>query len=226
MTVTSAPPHLDRLLRLMAWMSPAFPVGAFSYSAGLETAVADTHVLNAAQLRSWTALSLLRGMLWNDAVLLAESWRNAEDEAALCEIAALARALAGSAERSRETVNLGDAFIEAARAWPCAALARLPKQPTYPVAAGAVAAAHGVPLIDMLAAYLHSGMSQLVSAGIRLGVAGQKDGLAILAALEPDIAATALRAGEATLDDLGSATIIADTAPLRHEVQATRLFRS
>ncbi|NTB96539.1 urease accessory protein UreF [Agrobacterium tumefaciens] len=214
------------LLRLMAWMSPAFPVGGFSYSGGLEKAVEDRRVGDAAALRGWLETLLRHGSLWNDAVFLAHAWRSAGDAAVLSETADLARALAGSAERYRETVLLGDAFVAAAGAWPNAVLDLLPKDVPYPVAIGAIAAGHAVPLRETIAAFLHAGASQIISAGIRLGVAGQKDGVAILAASEAIIAEMAARAMQSTLDDLGSATIIADTATMRHETQGTRLFRS
>lgn len=214
------------LLRLMAWMSPAFPVGGFSYSGGLEKAVEDRRIGDAAGLRDWLETLLRHGSLWNDAVFLAHAWRSAGDAAILSETADLARALAGSAERYRETVLLGDAFVAAAGAWPHAVLDLLPKDVPYPIAVGAVAAGHAVPLRETIAAFLHAGASQIVSAGIRLGVAGQKDGVAILAASEAIIAEMAARAMQSTLDDLGSATIIADTAAMRHETQGTRLFRS
>lgn len=214
------------LLRLMAWMSPAFPVGGFSYSGGLEKAVEDRRVGDAAGLLGWVEVLLRSGSLWNDAVFLADAWRNGQDASALSETADLARALAGSAERYRETVLLGDAFVAAAGAWPHAVLELLPKELPYPVAVGAVAAGHAVPLRETLAAFLHAGVSQIVSAGIRLGVAGQKDGVAILAASETTIGDMAAQAAQSTLDDLGSAAIIADTASMRHEMQGTRLFRS
>ena len=214
------------LLRLMAWLSPAFPVGGFSYSGGLEKAVEDGRVRDAAGLGDWVETLLRHGSLWNDAVFLAHAWRSSQDAAALSETADLGRALAGSAERYRESVLLGDAFIAAAGAWPHAVLELLPKEAPYPVAIGAIAAGHGVPLRETLAAFLHAGVSQIVSAGIRLGVAGQKDGVAILAASEAVIADVAARALLSTLDDLGSATVIADTAAMRHETQGTRLFRS
>ncbi|MGV1945137.1 MULTISPECIES: urease accessory protein UreF [unclassified Agrobacterium] len=214
------------LLRLMAWMSPAFPVGGFSYSGGLEKAVEDRRVSDAAGLYGWVEVLLRSGSLWNDAVFLADAWRNGTDAVALSEAADLARALAGSAERYRETVLLGDAFVAAAGAWPNAVLELLPKEVPYPVAIGAVAAGHGVPLLETVAAFLHAGVSQIVSAGIRLGVAGQKDGVAILAESEASIGEMAARAVQSTLNDLGSATVIADTATMRHEMQGTRLFRS
>lgn len=130
------------LLRLMAWMSPAFPVGGFSYSGGLEKAVEDGRVRGAAGLLGWVEVLLCHGSLWNDAIFLAEAWRNGEDAAVLNETADLARALAGSAERYRETVLLGDAFVAAAGAWPHAVLELLPKDVPYPIAVGAVAAGH------------------------------------------------------------------------------------
>ena len=121
---------------------------------------------------------------------------------------------------------LGDAFLSAAGAWPDEVFDRLPRHVAYPVAIGAVAGAHGVALEKAIAAFLHAYLSQAVSAGIRLGVAGQKDGVAILSRLEGDITSVVKRAAASTLDDLGSATIQADIMSLRHETQSTRLFRS
>jgi urease accessory protein len=102
----------------------------------------------------------------------------------------------------------------------------LPKAAAYPVAVGAVAAAHGVGCDKAVAAYLHAAVSQGVSASIRLSVCGQKDGVAVIAALEETVVTVAKRASSATLDDLGSAAIQADIVALRHETQRVRLFRS
>jgi urease accessory protein len=218
--------ELQALLRLTAWLSPAFPVGSFAYSGGLERAVHDGLVKDAASLENWIETLIANGTAWNDAVLLAESHRSHAEAARLAEAAELAEALAGSRERHQETMLLGEAFVAAARAWPDGVFDRLPARAAYPVAVGAVSGAHGIPPATALAMFLHAGASQAVSAGIRLGVAGQKDGVGILARLEGCIAKTAARAARSTLDDLGSATIQADIAGLRHEVQQTRLFRS
>ena len=96
----------------------------------------------------------------------------------------------------------------------------------YPVAVGLVSAAHGIPLAPAMHAFLHAVVSNWISAGARLVPLGQTDSQRMLAALEADVAATAKRALEASLDDLGSATFRADLASLRHETQYTRLFRS
>lgn len=214
------------LVRLMTWLSPAFPVGAFAYSGGLEQAAGDGDVRDGGTLRDWLDALLANGTLWNDAVLLAEAYRSAEDAARLAAVAELAEALAGSAERHRETMLLGEAFLAAAAGWPHPLLERLSLGAAYPVAVGAVAGAHGVGLAAALAAWLHAALSNLVSVAIRCGVIGQRDGVAVLAGLEAHVLERAEAAACSTLDDLGGAVIRADIASLRHETLRTRLFRS
>ncbi|MDL2405350.1 urease accessory protein UreF [Rhizobium calliandrae] len=217
---------LQALLRLMTWLSPAFPVGSFAYSGGLESAVHDGLVQDAASLRDWIIALIRHGSVWNDAVLLAQAHGAGNDAARLAEAAVLAEALAGSKERHQETMLLGEAFLSAANAWPHPVFSILPAKTAYPVAVGAVAGAHGIPREKALAAFLHALASQMLSAGIRLGVIGQKDGVAILAALEDVITEAAKRAAQSSLNDLGAATVHAEIASLRHEKQGTRLFRS
>ncbi len=218
--------NTQALLRLVTWMSPAFPVGAFSYSGGLEQAVHDGLVSNAAALAGWLEALIRHGASWNDAVLFAESYRAYDDAVRLQQVRELAEALAGSRERHQETVLQGNAFLTAAAHWPHPVLEMLTGMVAYPVAVGAVAGAHRTGLEPALAAYLHATASNLVSVAIRCGVTGQTQGVGVLAGLEPIIAETAARAAESTLDDLGSATIIADIAALRHETLHSRLFRS
>lgn len=214
------------LLRLVTWMSPAFPVGAFSYSSGLEQAVHDGLVADAPSLAEWLKALVRQGSSWNDAVLLAESYWASEDPNRLEAVRELAEAMAGSRERHMETTLQGEAFLAAVSHWPHPALETLTGATAYPVAVGAVAGAHRTGLEPALAAYLHAAASNLVSVAIRCGVMGQKHGVGLLAELEPVITETAARASTSTLDDLGSATIIADISALRHETLHSRLFRS
>lgn len=222
----SSASQTQALLRLMAWLSPAFPVGGFAYSGGLERAVQDRLVSDAPGLRDWLSTLLTHGSGWNDAVLLAAAHRAVERPEEIAELSALGLALAGSAERHLETLSLGRAFIAAASAWPHPVFDRMPKDCPYPVAVGAVSAAHGVGLEQALAAYSHALVSQGVSAGIRLGICGQQDGLKILQGLEALAESRAQQAAGSCLDDLGSASVQADIASLRHETQVSRLFRS
>ncbi len=221
------------LYRLLTWLSPAFPVGGFSYSSGIEWAVEAGDIRDAASLQDWLAAMLTDGSGFCDGVFLAQVHRAVEagDHGALRDIAELAAAFVPSRERQLETSSQGRAFIEIARsAWNCdgldQAVAACDGAIVYPVAVGIVSAAHAIPLVPSLHAFLHALVSNWISAGARLIPLGQTDSQRVLAALEPVVAATATRAIAATLDDLGSATFRADLASLRHETQYTRLFRS
>jgi urease accessory protein len=217
----------------MAWLSPAFPVGAFSYSSGIEWAVETGDITDAAALQSWLGVMLSEGGGYCDAVLFAQAHRAAlnDDDKALHDVAELAAAFAPSKERHLETTAQGNAFVEAARAaWGCAALDRLKSiwdgPVAYPVAVAVAAAGHGIALEPALAAYLQALAANWVSAGVRLIPLGQTQGLRVLAALELAVAATAQRALNASLDDIGSAAFRSDLASVLHETQYTRLFRS
>jgi len=218
---------------LMAWLSPAFPVGAFSYSSGIEWAVETGDIVDEATLQSWLGVMLAEGGGYCDAVLFAQAHRAAlgDDDNALHDIAELAGAFAPSKERHLETTAQGNAFVEAARAaWGCSALDRLKSiwdgPVAYPVAVAVTAAGHGIAVEPALAAYLQALAANWVSAGVRLIPLGQTQGLRVVAALEPAVGLTAQRALSAKLDDIGSAAFRADLASARHETQYTRLFRS
>jgi urease accessory protein len=221
------------LYRLMTWLSPAFPVGAFSYSSGIEWAVEAGDIVDLTTLQDWLASLLADGPGFCDGVFLAQVHRAAMacDDANLREVAELAAAFAPSRERNLETSSQGRAFIEIARAaWNCDGLDRLigacDSAIVYPVAVGLVSAAHAIPLAPTMHAFLHALTSNWISAGSRLIPLGQTDSQRALAALEPVVVATGKRALGATLDDLGSATFRADLAGMQHETQYTRLFRS
>lgn len=204
------------LLRLMTWLSPAFPVGAFAYSHGLERAIHDGMVADRASLAGWLTELLERGSAWNDAVLLAAAWRG-ED------VAELAEAMAGSRERHMETTLQGEAFLQAAAVW---AGEGGSEAAPYCVAVGTAARRAGIDLGLALAAYLHAFASNLVQAALRLVPLGQRDGVAALAALEPVVLEATRRAERSTLDDLGSATILSEITAMKHETQYSRVFRS
>jgi urease accessory protein len=221
------------LYRLMAWLSPAYPVGAFSYSSGIEWAVEVGDIKDAETLRRWLSFVLGEGGGFCDAVFFVQAHRAASenDADALRSVAELAAAFAPTRERHLETTAQGRAFLEATRAaWPCAALDRLTAvwdgPIVYPIAAAVASAGHGITLDASLSAYLHAIAANLISAGVRLIPLGQTDGLRVLAGLEETIAATAQRALDTPLDEVGSAAFRADIASARHETQYTRLFRS
>ncbi|TVQ58365.1 MAG: urease accessory protein UreF [Rhodobacteraceae bacterium] len=229
-TATSPPPPRETradvretvvLAKLAAWLSPGFPVGAYSYSQGLEWAVEAGDVRDPATLGAWVAASLTQGAARTDAILLALAWADPEDATA----ADLAAALQPSRERRLETTAMGAAFAATvAAAWPTAGLVSEPAP--YPVAVGRAAKAHGAPLRATLVLFLHALAANMVSAGVRLIPIGQTDGQRLLADLLETCEAVAGEAAAAGLDDLGAMTPRADIATMRHETQHTRLFRT
>ena len=271
------------LQKLVTWLSPAFPVGAFAWSAGLETAIADRRVTSAEHLQSWLEGALHHGGIKTDAILLAHAWRavrcpdgsgrspdaaqpqgvtpakagvhaaaSASGELDPClrrddnpregsrpdekgcrtahsklrDLAELGLALISSRERWLETTITGDSYVRAAAHWPAESLPALPEPCPYPIAVGAIAAAHDIDLSDTLLAWLTATVHSQVSVAIRLVPLGQSDGLRVMSALEPHVAALATAAASATLADLGAIAYAADIAQMRHETLEPRIFRS
>jgi urease accessory protein len=221
------------LYRLLAWMSPAYPVGAFSYSHGLEWAVETGDITDLRSLVDWLGLVMREGSGLADATFCAHAHRAvaAGEGSALAEVAELALAFQPSRERRLETAAQGNAFMTATEAaWPAAPLALVraswPDAVAYPVAVGAATAAHGIHEATALHAFLHAVAANLISAAVRLVPLGQTDGQRALAALEPVVAETAAAARVLALDDIGGHALRSDIASMRHETQYTRLFRS
>lgn len=224
------------LYRLFVWLSPAYPVGAYSYSHGLEQAVEAGLVRDRADLVAWLDTVLRHGGGWQDAVLFAHAHHAATaGGTGWAALRRLAHALSGTGELALETRAQGEAFARASLAsWPDAdgRLAELLDTGedgpalTYPLAVAAVAACHRIPLALALPAHLQAFAANLVSAAVRLVPLGQTDGQRATAALEPVVLAVAASAPAVPLDDLGTATLMVDLCSMRHETQYTRLFRS
>lgn len=220
------------LYRLLVWTSPSYPIGAFSYSHGLEWAVEEGSVRDVATLVNYIQAVLERGGAWVDAVLFAAAHRSAHDDAALDGISELASAFRASAETALEARQQGAAFLLVTRrAWPHPLLdafaARNAEHPAAQCVTMALAcAAHGLPLAASLGAFLHSVAANLVSAGVRLVPLGQTDGQIALARLADIVAAVVAAALQAEVDDLGTAAPALEFCSMRHETQYTRLFRS
>jgi len=219
------------LYRLMAWLSPSYPVGAFAYSHGIEWAVEDGRIRDEATLADWIDDIVRFGAGWSDAVLFSETFACNGDAAALSELNAFAVALAPSSERHLETAAQGTAFLKATQnAWAWTGVegikASLGAEIAYPVAVAAAAHGHDIDKAPAIHGYLHGFAANLVSAGVRLIPLGQSAGQRVLAGLETVIDETAAAALQATLDDVGGIAVISDIAAMQHETQYTRLFRS
>ena len=219
--ITDAKLAMPALLRLMSWLSPGFPTGAFAYSHGLEWAIEAGDVANETDLLQWLTDVIANGSGRTDTILLRHAHRAFGDT--LNNIAELALASAACQERQSESLNQGKAFMLAAAPW---GVPDAPERIPYAVAVGVVAGGHQIPEHATATAYLQAVATNLISAAVRLVPLGQTAGLRVLAALEPVILATALATEGATLDDLGGCAFRSDLAAMRHETQYTRLFRS
>jgi urease accessory protein len=238
-TTIADPPGMEAgmLYDLLSWMSPAWPIGAFAHSGGLEYAVEAGHVADRASTIAWVADLLAHGALGNDAVLFVYAARAvaAGDGDGLAEVAMLAVASLGGLERQLEATAQGAAFRRIARAVAATpALAMLDAVDddalAYPVVAACVMAGHGVPIAAALPAFLHGAVANLVSAAQRLVPIGQTDGQLALRDLREPVRAAATRAIACAADDpfdaFANATLVADIACMAHETQYTRLFRT
>jgi len=203
----------EALLRLLTWLSPAFPTGSFAYSHGLEWAIEAGDVTDEASLEAWVADVIAHGSGRNDLLLLRHARRGQD-------VAELALALAGSLERRRETLFQGEAFAAAAQPWGGTEAAALP------VAVGRLGARNRIDEQSLSVAYAQAFAASLVSAAVRLIPLGQQAGLRVLAALERVVLETASSTADATLEQLGGCCIRSEIAAMRHETQYTRLFRS
>ena len=227
--------------RLLAWCSPAYPTGAFSYSHGMEWAVERGSVAALGSLLEFVSAVLERGGGWVDAVLFAHAWRAAQQSPGiwqrsgrtqLRELAELAAAFRGSAETALESRQQGASFLEVTlKAWPHPRLSEFAGDLRGQVTAHSVAVAvscavHGIDLAAALPAYVQAMAANLVSAGARLIPLGQTDAQIAMARLAPVVSAVAARATTVDLDDLGTCAPGLELCSMRHETQYTRLFRS
>ena len=218
------------LYRLLAWLSPAYPIGGFSYSHGVETAVEEGFIKDRLSLVSWLETVLRDGTGRVDGALFAAAWRAAaaKDWIAFESIAERAAAWRGTSEMALESRQQGGSFLSITRtAWPHPDLVAAGNDLALPVAVALATAAHGIALEAALEGYLHAFTANLISAAVRSVPLGQSDGQIALASLEPAVrqtVAAALAVGD--LDEVGTATPLLDWCSLRHETQYTRLFRS
>lgn len=224
------------ILRLAAWLSPTFPVGAYTYSSGLEFAVERELVIDAQTLELWIADMIRFGTGRTEGGFFALAHRAASTSGfeTLSEVLTLSDAMRPTSELALESEAQGDAFLKTVRsAWPHVGLDRLhalsmegDRKPGYAVAVGATCGFHGVPLVAGLAAFLHALAANLVSAAVRAIPLGQTDGQRVMSSLALVIEEHAPACADVEIDGLGAATPMVDWTSMQHETQYTRLFRT
>jgi len=232
MTSEECPCSPLSFLRLLSWLSPSFPNGAYSYSHGLEWAVEAGHVYDRSSLVDWLEADLCYGSGRNEAIFFTEAYRCAIDDerANLMQVAEVAAASRGTPEFALESSQQATACLNTLRqVWPDPVLdvfREIQVQPALAVVLGARTAMEGIPAAVALPAFLHSYVANLAIAGVRLIPLGQTDGQLAIAELEYAVLSASAKGACATLDDLGSAGFMVELASIAHETQYTRLFRS
>lgn len=225
----------EGLAKLLAWLSPSFPVGSFAYSHGLEAAIEEGLVHDRATLQAWIADLLAHGSAQADAIFFrhAHAAVLGNSKPGYVEVAEIAAAMRGTGELALEATQQGESFFSAiADAWPVDvkgwrdALAAAAIRPAFPVSVACAVASAAIPVDDALCAYLHAFAANLVSAAVRAIPLGQTDGQRALAGLESDVDAAVAASIGRSLDEAGAATIAVDALSFRHEVQYSRIFRS
>ncbi|WP_264595313.1 urease accessory protein UreF [Sphingobium sp. B12D2B] len=226
------------LFDLLSWMSPAWPIGAFAHSGGIEWVVEAGHVTSRDTTVAWIGDLLEHGPLFNEALFFLHALRagQAGDVARLTEVAELAVAAQSGFERHLETTAQGAAFrrIALQSTQPSAFASLIAHVPdgalAYSVAAGCLFGCQGISERHGLVAYLHGCVANLVSAAQRLVPLGQTDGQQALLALREPIRALAAEVMALPDSDpflaLRGCTLVAEIGCMAHETQYTRLFRT
>ena len=205
------------IMILQSWFSPAFPVGAFSYSHGLETAIQDGLITDEVSLQSWISTLLLDGSGRNDGLFIKAAYEGEEGANTLC------LSLCPSKERWQETVELGQAF---GRVVNSSYQTDLPDLLAYPVAVGLAARTMELDLTLTLQSYLQAFAANLISVGVRAIPIGQQAGQHCLVRLYPVIEEVTSQVAEASLDQVGSAALLSDLMAIKHEHSIPRIYRT
>ena len=205
------------IMILQSWFSPAFPIGAFSYSHGLETAIQQGRVADNASLAAWIDCLLRYGGGWNDALFIKLVYEEGSAINTLC------LALSSSSEREQETTELGRSFVRTLNA---SYGFELPDGLAYPVAVGLAARQEGISLALVIQSYLQAFASNLISVGVRVIPIGQQAGQACLVQLYPVIERMTKKVLNSNEDALGSAAFTSDLIAMMHENNSPRIYRT
>tara|TARA_B100000073_G_scaffold344115_1_gene350277 strand:- start:549 stop:1193 length:645 start_codon:yes stop_codon:yes gene_type:complete len=211
-------PTDSKLITVMQWLSPAFPIGGFAYSHGLEWAINKGYVSNREELQKWISDLLEYGSLKNDAILIKLVLQGSDPK----EINELAMALCPASERLSETQLQGGAFCKIMREVWSLEIDDL----TLPIALALAAKNESIDQNLVVPAYLHSFCSNLISVAMRLIPIGQTDGQKTLRELSSLISDSVRAVAKSDKDDLGSACFLSDVSAMQHEYLQPRVFKT
>jgi urease accessory protein len=240
--------HLN-ILNLLQLASPALPVGAYSYSEGLESLVNDGIITNLIQLENWLVDNLKFGSIQMEAAIMVRAYLaiNQEDFTKLIYWQNWANATRDTAELRQQSLQMGRSLIKLFLNLSTAPVKSLNIDQDlqsniidqirqqiekdnnfchWAIAYGITAAHWQIDLNTAILGYLHSWLTNLINAGVKLIPLGQTDGQKLLWSMQPTIYQTTQNILELTDDDLVTCNWGLSLASMTHESQYTRLFRS
>ncbi|MBL1173922.1 urease accessory protein UreF [Pantanalinema sp. GBBB05] len=219
------------LLSLLQLASPALPIGAYSYSEGLETLVDQGIITNANQLNHWLTQELSYGAVRLEAAVMSRAYQATQHQnwTELNYWNSWLSATRESEELRRQSWQMGRSLLRLVQ--------ELSPNPIVPpfhqadecnsaIVMGMVAADWQINLPSAVLGFLHSWTSNLIGAGVKLIPLGQTVGQQILVRLSPTIQTTAHTVLNLTQDELASCGWGLALASMTHETQYSRLFRS
>ncbi len=219
-----------RLLRLLQLVSPSLPIGGFTYSQGIEWAVAAGWITNAADLQAWVVDQLRHALAQVDLPILLRLYGavGAADKGRLDYWVDRLIAARETMELRQEERQRGRALADLLVAWALPEVLAWRKHLARSQAAGmAFAGVTGqIPCDSLMLGYAWTWAEGLIVAGMKCVPLGQTQGQQILAQLTqviPETLAIALAIEE---DAIGASCPALAIASSQHESQYTRLFRS
>jgi urease accessory protein len=226
------------LLSLLQLVSPALPVGAYSYSEGLETFVQTEQIQDSVTLEQWLTQELCYGVIRVEAAVLVRAYRAAIDSD-LAQLQAWNQWL--SAFRETEEIReqswqMGRSLVRLLKALPPeqalhhTLLTELTNSAdaslNFAIGFAIAAASWQIELPETVLGYLQSWAANLVNAGVRLVPLGQTQGQQILFNLQAQINQTGSEVLQLNDHQLECCSWGSSMASMQHETLYSRLFRS
>lgn len=242
---------LLQVLNLLQLASPALPVGSYSYSEGLESLVNDGTITNLTQLENWLNDNLKFGAIQLESALMMRAYLgiNQRNFSNLLYWQNWTSATRDTAELRQQSLQMGRSLIKL-----FLNLSAMPEKIVnvnmdqdfksniidqiqqqvkrdhnfchWPIAYGITAAYWQIDLNIAIVGYLHSWLSNLINAGIKLIPLGQTDGQRLLWSMQSAIYQTSQTVLNLKDDDLVTCNWGLSLASMSHESQYTRIFRS
>jgi len=222
------------LLQLMWLASPALPVGGFSYSEGLESAVEAGHIGSEADAAAWLRDQLELSLARSELAVCAKAFKawQRDDAATIAELNTWVTTTRETMEQRQQTQQMGRSLVEWLKnrgdtADPRVTLLKaLTPAPTWPVAFALAAAQTGAPLREALLSFGFGWAENMVQAALKAVPLGQSAGQRVLAALAEALPAAVDHAIALMDSERQAFTPMLAILSARHETQYSRLFRS